>query len=280
MKTLKRSLACLTFAALCGAATGAPSANLEAVVDPVNAALLAALEDEDEVPDKRDDIKYMRKTFEGHLTKKGKEDADAIAVLDMLLKEYEGCGPKDKADIVKSLQKGFGLKRKENRDGTAANTVAMASAVCLSKMAPESVKSLDKLCFDKKVTSDPAVHRQVILSLGKTEDESAVDTLLKLTSSKDAKIQGAAIESLGRFRAIDQKERKEVCERLIKIIMPIKSTVDSDSEDIIARERYDVIGPPTITTLQKLTDQKIRDFQEWQQWWNKNKRNDWDEEED
>ena len=279
MKTLKQSLAYLTFAALCGAASGAPSVILEAAA-PANTALLGFLQDEEEVPDKRDDIKAMLKTFEGHLTKKGNEDPEAIAVLDTLLKEFEGCGPKDKESIVKSLQKGFGLKRKENRDGTAANTVAMASAVCLSKMAPESVKALTKLCFDKKVTVDSAVHRQVILSLGKTEDASAVETLLKLTSDKDAKIQGAAIESLGRFRAIDQKERKEICERLLKIIMPIKSTVDSDSEDIIARERYDVIGPPTITTLQMLTDQKLRDFQEWQQWWNKNKRNDWDEEED
>ena len=41
-----------------------------------------------------------------------------------------------------------------------------------------------------------------------------------------------------------------------------------------------MIGPPTITTLQKLTDQKLRDFEEWQQWWNKNKREDWDEEQD
>lgn len=256
---------------------GAP---LEATTAPANSGLFSVQDDEEEVPDKRDDIKEMCKTFEKHLTKKGAEDPDAIAVLDLLLKEFDGCGPKDKAAIVKSLQKGFGLKRKDNRDGTPANSVALASAVCLSKMAPESVKALNKLCFDKKVTGDSSVHRQVILSLGKTEDASAVETLLKLTSDKAPKIQGAAIESLGRFRSIDQKERKEVCERLIKIIMPIKSTVDSDTENTIARERYDVIGPPTITTLQKLTDQKLRDFEEWQQWWNKNKRADWDEEED
>jgi hypothetical protein len=275
MKNIPTVLGSLTLLAFLGAAP-APLPTATCSAEP------AFQEDggEDEVPDKRDDIKELCKKFEGHLKEKGKEDGDAIPVLDKLLQEFPGCGPKDRASIVKSLERGFGLKRKDNVDGTKENRVSIAAAVCLSKMAPESVKVLTKLCNDKKVEEDSDVHRRVILSLGQTEDPLAVDTLLKLSSAKEPKIQGAAIEALGQFAEIDQKERKTICEQLIKTILPIKTIVDSDTEDLVTRERYDVIGPPTITALQNLTGQNIRDFAEWNQWWNKNKRKDWEEEED
>jgi hypothetical protein len=279
MKNIPLALGSLTLLSFIGVAPAtAPTATCDA--EPSALSSQRGGDDEEEVPDKRDDIKELCKKFEGHIKKKGKEDVDAIPVLDKLLQEFPGCGPKDRALIVKTLGKGFGLSRKENRDGTRENRVPIAAAVCLSKMAPESVKTLIKLCNDKKVQDDSDVRRRVILSLGKTEDESGVDTLLKLISAKEPKIQGAAIEALGQFGDVDQKVRKLVCEKLIKLILPIKSTVDSDADDQVTREQYDVIGPPTITTLQKLTGQNIRNFAEWNKWWNKNKRKDWDEEQD
>jgi hypothetical protein len=277
MKSLKIALSSLTLLAFLGVApVNAPGG----VADAAPFFQRGGADDEEEVPDKRDDIKELCATFEKHIKKKGKEDTDAVTVVDKLLQEFPGCGPKDRAAIVKSLVKGFGLKRKESEDGLKDNRVPMACAVCLAKMAPESVKPLIKLADDKKVAADLNVRRRVIISLGKTADESAVEPLLKLTSAKEPVIQGAAIEALGEFREIDQKVRKKVCEKLIKLILPIKSIVDTDSENLEARERFDVIGSPTITTLQKLTDQNIRDFTEWQHWWNKNKRKDWEEEED
>ena len=249
----------------------APAALL--VAGPVPASLV----DEDEVPDKRDEIKDLIKTFEGHTKKKGKEDTEAVAVMDRMLQEFEESGPKDRESLVKALEKTFKLKRKDLEDDVKDNRVAFAAAVCLGKMAPESVDALAKAA-KKGFKDDDALFRRVLISLGQTEHEDAVDPLMDLIDHKLPLIQGAAIESLGNFREQPQKMRKEAVNQILKVILPIKSTVDSDSEDTIARERYDVIGPPAITTLQNLTDEKIRNFVEWQQWWNKNKNKDWDDE--
>jgi len=235
---------------------------------------------EDEVPDKRDEIKALIKTFEGHTKKKGKEDTEAVKVLDTLLSEFADSGPKDRVSIVKALEKSLTLKRKDHKDGTKEARVAMAAAVCLGEMGPESVKPLIGITGGKKLRGNPDLFRRAILSLGKTEDGDAVKPLLNLMGDKTPMIQGAAIEALGMFRGEEQKVRKTIVEALLKMIMPIKSTVDTDTNDTITREQYDVVGPPTITTLQRLSDQSMRDLVEWQQWWNKNKRKDWDEEED
>jgi hypothetical protein len=237
-------------------------------------------EEEDVVEDKRDVIKELIKEFEGHTKKKGKEDAEAVKVMDKLLAEFAESGPKDRASIVKALEKSLTLKRKDHKDGAKEARVAMAAAVCLGEMAPESVKPLISITSGKKLRGNNDLRRRAIISLGKTEDERAVKPLLSLMSDKMPIIQGAAIEALGQFRDQDQKVRKSIVEDLLKLIMPIKSTVDTDTNDTITREQYDVIGPPTITTMQRLTDQNMRDFVEWQQWWNKNKRKDWDADED
>lgn len=288
MSTMPLKSALFTFAltALLGAA---PIAQARAGEAGPGAALLSMAQElhaqgrgaaqEDEVPDKRDEIKELIKTFQGHTKKKGKEDAEAVKVIDKLLSEFPQSGPKDRASIVKALEKSLTLKRKDHEDGTKENRVAMAAAVCLGEMGPESVKPLISITGGKKLRDDPDLFRRAILSLGKTEDSDAVKPLLSLMADKTPVIQGAAIEALGMFRGEEQKVRKSIVEALLKMIMPIKSTVDTDTSDTITREQYDVVGPPTITTLQRLTDQNMRDFTEWQQWWNKNKRKDWDDDE-
>jgi hypothetical protein len=238
----------------------------------------APVQDEDEVEDKREAVKELISTFEKHTKKKGKEDAEALEVMDTLLQEFRQSGPKDRVAIVKALDKTFGLKRKDNEDGTKEARLAFAAAVCMAEMAPESVGPLIKLSSGKAFKDNDELYRRVLISLGKTAHEDAVDALLDLVDHKLPLVQGAAIEALGNFREQDEKVRKEVVNQVLKAIMPIKAIVDSDSEDVVARERYDVVGPPAITTLQNLTDENIRDFVDWQQWWNKNKNRDWDEE--
>jgi hypothetical protein len=55
-----------------------------------------------------------------------------------------------------------------------------------------------------------------------------------------------------------------------------KNAVDADANDTIARERYDVISAPIVTALQSLSGHNENDPAEWQRWWNKNKKEDWD----
>ena len=46
----------------------------------------------------------------------------------------------------------------------------------------------------------------------------------------------------------------------------------------MARERYNVIKAPMVTTMQALTGHDERDTSKWTRWWNKNKKRDWDDE--
>ena len=276
-------LTCLALAAFTASPLAAPTDGAAPAKPSLESALHfldGSHDDGDEIVDKRDEVKALIKKFEGHTKKKGKEDDQAVKVMDELLAEFAQSGPKDRASIVKALEKSLTLKRKDLKDGTKEARVAMAAAVCLGEMGPESVKPLIGITGGKKLRGNPELLRRAILSLGKTEDERAVKPLMSLMSDKLPIFQGAAIESLGMFRGADQKVRKEIVQDLIKLIMPIKTIVDTDTNDTITREQYDVIGPPAITTLQRLTDQDMRDFTEWGQWWNKNKRKNWDEEED
>lgn len=251
----------------------APSALAPAVAAP----LLVLVDDDEEKPDKREIVEQLIDEFEDHVKAKGKEDDAAVAVLDKLNQEFENSGPKDRSSIVKAIDKALYAKRKDISEDVPDIKLGMACAVVLGHMGPESTKPLTKAATGKKLERSQSLHRAAILSLGKTKDEDAIDPLLELAEHKNAYVQGAAIEGLGQFREADQKQRKEIVETLIKNIIPLKTAVDEDSSDILARERYDTIGPPTTTTLQNLTDQNIRDFNEWQSWWNNNKREDWDE---
>ena len=61
-----------------------------------------------------------------------------------------------------------------------------------------------------------------------------------------------------------------------RVLMSALNTKDSNPQDLIAKDRYDVIASPIITSLGKLSGHNERDPQEWQRWWNKNKSKDWD----
>jgi hypothetical protein len=50
------------------------------------------------------------------------------------------------------------------------------------------------------------------------------------------------------------------------------SLVDPEIE-----RRYEILEPALLTALAKLSHQKARGAEQWQQWWNKHKRGNWDE---
>lgn len=246
---------------------------------PAPLAAPAPLVEDDDLPDKREVVEDLIDELKGHVKKKGDEDDQAIAVIDKLKQEFDQSGPKDRKDIVEAIDDAMMAKRKDIRSGKSSTPdvrLAMSSAIVLGYMGPESTKPLIKAATGKKLMRSEALHREAILSLGKTKDEDAIDPLLELATYKLAYVQGAAIEGLGNFRDVEQDVRKEIFSELMKNIMPIKAALENDANEILARERYDVIAPPTITTLQRLTDKTIRDFNEWQTWWNDHKRDDWD----
>ena len=266
--------ACTLFlgSALLGAA-GPASASLE--TERTQAALAQAPLGQDEPEDGRDQIKEQISKLADHADQRGKEDQEAIAVIDVLLQEYPRSGPKDKAAIVKALDKCFKEKRPE-QEGGRQNQLFLAAATALGEMAPESVDALVGWIDHKTHRRDLALQRVLILKAGSTKSPKALKEIVKLLKHHEAQMQSAAAEALGNFDDCELKLRKETFETLLKTMMNVKGQVDTDPTDTIARQRWDVISAPIITSLQALSGQELRAPQEWLHWWNKNKKADWD----
>jgi HEAT repeat protein len=230
----------------------------------------------EEKPDKRPEIAELLTRLSEHADKRGAEDTLAIEVIDKLLQEFPESGPKDRAAIVKGLDKCFSEKRQESEEGVRDNKLYIASATALGAMGPESVKVLIGWIDNKTHRADMQLQRALILALGKTKDPSATKPLVDLLPHNQASMQSAAAEALGAYADAKQEVRKEIFESVLKVLTALKNAVDTDANDIISRERYDAISAAMITTLQRLARHEERDPAEWQRWWNKNKKENWD----
>jgi len=250
----------------------APAPSLPLVPTPA-----LVLTQDDEKPDKREEVKELLDTFSGHCKKRGAEDLEAIGVVDALLKEFPESGPKDRKAIVSGLGKAFKEKRREDSNGVRDNKLYLAVGVALGEMGPESTAELLSWIQHKTHRKDLALQRVLILSLGKNKDEKkGKKALIDLLVHKDPPVQAATAEALGNYTHLDHKGRKEVFEEILKVLTSVSNAKDSDVNNRIARERYDVIAAPMITTLQDLSGANVREPSAWRTWWNKNKKRNWD----
>ncbi len=228
-------------------------------------------------PDNRPEVKEAVDKLSGHIGKRGKEDAEAIAVIDSLIGELEKSGVKDRQLIVKGIEKCFEAKRQESAEGVPDNKLYLAAAVSLGTMGPESAPVLRKWIGQKDHRKDLVLQAKLITSLGKTRDADGRDTLVKLLVDKSPAVIAAAAEALGEYSEADQKVRKDCVEELIKnALMPAKGAIDVQSPNQSDKDKWDTISAPIITTLQRLTKHNETDPNKWQAWWNDNKKRDWD----
>lgn len=230
----------------------------------------------DEVPDKRPEVEKLCEQMKANVAKGGAEDQDAVAVVDKLLTEYKNSGPKDRAMIVAALSKNFEAKRRENEAGVRDNRIFRASAAALGQMGTDATKAITKWIGAKDHKKDIPVQSDLIHALGKTKDKAAVPDLIGLLEHKDAPLVGAAADALAEFADSDLETRKKAFEGMLKVLMSAKGAKDSNVNDGIARDRYDTIASPIITSLTRLSKHDERDPDKWQNWWNKNKGKNWD----
>jgi hypothetical protein len=251
-----------------------------AAVAPTTTSVIQDKAPENTNPDNRPEVKTLIATLAAHVDKRGKEDHEAVGVIDQLLQEFPKCGPKDRIAVVAALDKCFSAKRQENAEGVRDNKVFLAAAVALRQMAPESPKVLMSWIGSKEHRKDIVLQEKLIQSLGKTKDEAGRKFLVKLLDDKSSRVLAAAAEALGDYEGAELKVRKETFEELLKLLMGAKAANDagqaSQQTDPIAAEKYNTIAAPIISTLQKLSKHEEHDPNEWQRWWNKNKKEDWD----
>lgn len=232
---------------------------------------------ENTLPDKRPEVAEKLAKLKSLIDdRKGEKDIDAIGVIDQLVQEFPKCGVKDRVAVVTSLSKCFEVRRLVKEGEPPNNKLTMAAAVALSYMAPESTKELQKWIGQKELKKDQALQTRLVDSLGKTKDKEALKPLMDLLNHKDDWMVAAAANALSNFGEIDLPTRKTVFETILKNVTSAKSQTDGNPNDTVARQRYEVIGAPMITALQKLSKHDERAPEAWQTWWNKNKREDWD----
>jgi HEAT repeat protein len=232
---------------------------------------------EDPLPDKRPEVEALTEQLKAHVAKQGAEDQDAVAVVDKLLQEYKNSGPKDRAAIVAALGKNFDAKRREDEAGVRDNRIFRASAVALGQMGSDATKTILKYIGHKDHKKDIPVQSDLIHALGKTKDTAAVPELVSLLEHKDAPLVGAAADALAEFADAPLDVRKKGFEGMLKVLMSAKGAKDSNVNDSTARDRYDTIASPIITSLTRLSKHDERDPDKWQNWWNRNKAKNWDD---
>jgi len=226
-------------------------------------------------PDDRADIKERIVKLHAHAGKRGKEDKEAVTLVDELLQEFEKLGPKDRAATVKALDKLFTEKRQEDADGVRQNSLFIAAAAALGRMGPESAPVLISWIGHKSHKKDVPLQRKLIESLGRTKVEPARAALIKLITADEPQVQAATVQALGEFEGAQLEARKETFEAVFKHAIGLYGATQADPQDVIARERYDAVVGPAITTLRRLSGHEESDLQAWQRWWNKNKNAEW-----
>jgi hypothetical protein len=230
-------------------------------------------------PDKRPEVADRMTKLQSLIDdRKGEKDTDAIGVIDQIMQDFANCGVKDRQLVVTGLSKCFEVRRLVKEGDPPNNKLYMAAAVALSYMAPESTKELLKWIGQKDLKKDQALQTRLVDSLGKTKDKEAIKPLEMLLNSKDDWMVGAAASALANYGELELNERKTVFETILKNLTAAQSQTDGNPNDTVARQRYDVIAAPMITALQKLSKHDERSPVEWQKWWNKNKRENWDAE--
>ena len=237
----------------------------------------AALHQDDPKPDKREAVKELCAKLKTHLKERGKEDREAIAVIDLLVStEFPASGPKDRETIVKALGDAFKERRKPTAEGVRDNQIFLSAAIALGQCGPECVAVLVPWVGHKDHRDDLQLQRVLILSLGKSKDKSAVKPLTDLLPHHQATVQAAASEALVNFAHLPLADRKEIFKAVLDQITTIKGQIDTDPNNTTERERYDAVRAPMRSVLQAMSKQDFGEPSEWRAWWNNNKAKDWD----
>lgn len=247
-------------------------------------ALVQDDEEEEERPDKRPEIKEMLKLLKGHAKAKGKEDTEAMGLMESLVEEFKVSGPKDRKAIIDGIGDVCEVKRKDKTKDVPDEDIHAFAGVMMGRMGLDAGPRLIKLVEHKNLRAKPKARRAVILSLGRSGHPKAVDPLIDLLKDEEHYVAGAAVEAMGSLAKVDEKDRKDMVKEVLNEIMMLVDALDAAAGDGTLgggnyeefQKRYDAMSGAAQTTLQALTGANEGDFKAWRTWYNKNKKKSWD----
>jgi hypothetical protein len=232
--------------------------------------------DDPAIPKSLKELEVIRKD------KKGAQDAEGIGLINQMATRYPDLNKKQKKAVVKGLSQVFKAKR------TPAETrLLLAAGESLSKFGSEGAKELSKVCDDKRFGKKPWLQfrGRLVDFLGRPAEVGKIQKQLLdyTTRAPDDIIRANAGGTLRHYSKHGQKVRKEIASRLIKELAGIyslsKANVDPrDTGRKTYEDTYATVSTPWMKTLTALTGQKIKDPNDWQRWFNKNKRKNWEKE--
>lgn len=277
--------------------TAALLSPLALVAAPAYAAAPTAplLQDEEEFPDKRPEVANLIDQLEDHVKAKGEEDDEAMGVIDELTIEFEESGPKDRGDIAEAVGDCLRVKRKDLAEDVPDQKLQAHAARAMGSLGLEGGEELLKLVTDKALTGKIKAQREAILSLGRTAHPKGVKVLVGLLDNAVYEVEGAAAQALGGYKEADEKVRKDIVKALLKKIVPLADRIEDEGdysggaggyggggnqENEEIQKEYQALAAGTMSALRALTGHSEEDFRAWEAWWNDNKREKWDEEED
>lgn len=248
----------------CGAAevAGAPGAVLERPDDP---------------PDHRETIATRLEELSKLIGKSGKNDpadARAIALMRGLAGEFSHSGPADQADILRGTSRVFLARRRAEKDGSRKTLLFIEAARSLGAMGEDADRLLLAQIDSKRHRDDLALQKELILSLGKTRTKRARTNLVKLLKDHRPAFIATSATALGYFTFEPSKVRKTLFEALLKALLQAEGNALGQNSTALAI--WKAMRVPTNSSMRTLSGGNASSPADWQRWWNKNKRGDWD----
>jgi hypothetical protein len=198
------------------------------------------------------------------------KDTDAVlAKIDRLLELYLGekVDEKEYKSVADRLGKAYNLDR---------NVVQIKVAGMFGNLGKVGARELLKASKDRSLKEETKrdVYLAVVRSLGVTKDAAAMKALLGLLKDKDNDVIVAAAEALIHFQETNDPTRKQIAGEMIKLLSSAFSGAKDPRQTALV-EKYDAMSVPFNNTLQALTKASPGNPEDWQKWFNENKKKRW-----
>ncbi|MBL8900369.1 MAG: hypothetical protein JNM84_22245 [Planctomycetes bacterium] len=231
--------------------------------------LLCGLSFGQEEEAKKDDLPEVKQACEA-LDKayKDKDDDAAKSGMRALVDRMPNAGPKDQKKMLGAFARAYDQRRDDKG-------LYVGATVALGACGAPAAATLQAAFAHKAFKKDPEMLRLIAVEIGRTLDEKSVSFLVDLLDFKFFEVTAGAAEGMSFFHSAPLKTRKLLVGPLVKALESASNDA-LDLQNVLAKERYGIIGSPIIDALQKLSGQNLRQPLEWTKWWNDNKKaTDW-----